>query len=102
LPAIGGTPKKRRARSRLVSTFEDENNEPFDVSDLVEQVDGMVDADGRHWPRLPDAPRNRIKDLENTVENQRKELSTRCIQIADDRPPSSGPSVMLVEIWALR
>ncbi len=58
-------------------------SEPFDVSDLLEQVAPAVDGDGRHYPRLTNVPRGRERELELALKDQWRELSARCIQIAD-------------------
>ena len=80
---IGETQNPIRTHSRRDFTLADGAIDPFDIFDLTEQAGGEVDADGRHWPRLPDFSRDRINELESTVENLHKELSVRCIQIAD-------------------
>lgn len=55
----------------------------FDIFDALEQVAPTIDADGRHYPRLADVPRSRERELELALKDQWKELSARCIQIAD-------------------
>jgi chromosome segregation ATPase len=57
--------------------------ELFDVTDVLEQVAPAVDADGRHYPRLQALPRNRERELELALKDQWRELSERCIQIAE-------------------
>lgn len=58
-------------------------SEPFDISKLVEQVAPTIDADGRHYPQLTNVPRSRERELELALKDQWRELSARCIQIAD-------------------
>ncbi|MEJ2375157.1 MAG: hypothetical protein P8Y71_06930 [Pseudolabrys sp.] len=60
-----------------------QESEPFDIADVIEQVVGAVDANGRHWPRLQGPPVNRVSELECALEAQRNELSARCMQLAD-------------------
>jgi chromosome segregation ATPase len=83
LVVIGDTKRRLPARSREVFTLEEKHNDGFAIFDLIERVEDTVDADGRHWPKLPSAPRNWAKELEATIARQKNELSTRCLQIAD-------------------
>ena len=57
--------------------------ELFEVADLLEQVAPTVDAEGRHYPRLTGVPHSRERELELALKDQWRELSARCIQIAD-------------------
>ena len=57
--------------------------ELFDVAEVLEQVAPTVDADGRHYPRLEALPRNRERELELALKDQWRELSERCVQIAE-------------------
>ena len=70
-----------RARALRDSTPAIEAKEPFDFSKLTEQAEGTTD--GRRWPGLPPVPHERVNELETTIEEQRSELSERCLQIAD-------------------
>jgi hypothetical protein len=46
-------------------------------------VDGGLDFEGRRWPTLPAMPRDRLSELENTIENLSAQLALRCTQVAD-------------------
>jgi len=81
LPASGEPQRRVRARALRDSTPAIETKEPFDFSKLTEQAAGTTD--GRRRQGLPRVPRDRINELENTIEEQRSELSERCLQIAD-------------------
>jgi len=81
LPAIGGKPRRERARQDFLPA--DDTNEPFNSADLTEQMEAVAETDPQNWPRLPGLSRDRIIELESTVEELRRELSARCIQIAD-------------------
>jgi len=83
LPAIEALPRRRRGRLREVSAPANDAGDTFDVSALVKYAESALDADGRHWPTLADGPREHSSDLQKTVEAQKKELATRCTQIAD-------------------
>lgn len=83
LPAIEDLPRKRRARVRDTLVPPAAANDPFDVADLLKEIEGLPDADGRRWPRLADGPRERDSGLEQIIDAQKKELARRCAQIAD-------------------
>lgn len=83
LPPIEARPGKRRSRPRDDVAPVNDAGEPFDVSALIKYAESIADADGRHWPTLADGARDRVRDLEKTVGDQKNELSTRCSQIAD-------------------
>jgi len=46
-------------------------------------VDTALDFEGRRWPTLSPIPRDRISELENTIEKLSTELALRCTQVAD-------------------
>lgn len=50
---------------------------------MFEAVDAALDHDGRRWPTLPSAPRDRVNELEAAIEKLSAELSLRCTQVAD-------------------
>ncbi|MEJ2436164.1 MAG: hypothetical protein P8Y53_24615, partial [Pseudolabrys sp.] len=86
LPAVanGYVPAFARDHRRKQAVHKGrQESEPFDIAEVIEQVAGAVDANGRHWPRLQGAPVNRVSELERALEAQRNELSARCMQLAD-------------------
>lgn len=57
--------------------------DPFDIFETLEEVRPAIQDEGRFYPRLAQIPRNRERELELALKDQWKELSARCIQVAD-------------------
>jgi chromosome segregation ATPase len=79
-PAIGTTPKNKHLIEKRVR--ESEDLVPFDATTLAKDAETTIDTDGRHWPTVY-IPRDGMRDLQNTLKEQKTELLARCVQIAD-------------------
>lgn len=80
-PAVEGTEWKMHARFH--SARRGENVDAFDIVDLIEQTKAVGDADGVRKLKVSNAPRDDVDEPDTVIEELRKELSNRCIQIAD-------------------
>lgn len=83
LPPIEELPRKRRSRAHDTLAAADPANDPFDVADLLKEIEDPVDADGRRWPTFPDRPHDPARDFERILADKEAELDKRCAQIAD-------------------
>lgn len=80
-PAIERTERNMRARSHFAR--KGENFDALDIADLIKQTKTVDAADGVRTPRVSNAPRDGVDESATMIEELRRELSNRYIQIAD-------------------
>ncbi len=60
-----------------------EANQPLNAAEMIGQATATEQADPWRWPKLPGLSRDRINELEGTIDKLHRELATRSVQIAD-------------------